>query len=338
MSGVFAHPWKGGLFADPEIADALSPEAELAAMLRVEAAHARPLGSEPAAIAIEAVRVMPQDLRAGMGSDGVPVPALVRALKEQILPDLHPFVHKGLTSQDVVDTAQALLLSNVNALFERRISNLEMAFSDLIEREGSALLMGRTRMQAALAITVADRVETWRMPLDGLLTRLNGIAPMLTVLSAGGPVGLGLPKAHCQTMGQALGLSVPVKAPHAMRQALADYASWLSLVTGSLGKMGQDVALMAQQGIDELSLKDGGGSSAMPHKQNPVLAELLVTLAHFNATQVSAMHQALVHEQERSGAAWSLEWMILPQMVQATGRALTAARTLLDSIDRIGSS
>ena len=74
----------------------------------------------------------------------------------------------------------------------------------------------------------------------------------------------------------------------------------------------------------------------MPHKQNPVLAELLVTLARFNATQVSAMHQALVHEQERSGAAWSLEWMILPQMVQATGRALTAARTLVDSIDRIG--
>ena len=60
----------------------------------------------------------------------------------------------------------------------------------------------------------------------------------------------------------------------------------------------------------------------MPHKQNPVLAELLVALARFNATQVSAMHHALIHEQERSGAAWTLEWMILPAMVERQQTAL----------------
>ena len=337
MSGVFTHPWKGGLFSDPEISDALSPEAELAAMIRVEAAHARALGSEPAAAAIEAARIMPEDLRVGMASDGVPVPVLVRAIKQQVPSDFHPFVHEGLTSQDTVDTAQALLFLNVNKLFRSRLAGLETAFSDLIKRDGSARLMGRTRMQAALAIPVADRVDTWRMPLGEHLTRLNDIAPTLAVLSAGGPVGLGVPRSHCEAMGKELGLSVPGKAPHTMRRALGDYASWLSLVTGSLGKVGQDIALMAQPGIDDLTLKGGGASSAMPHKQNPVLAELLITLARFNATQVSAMHQALVHEQERSGAAWGLEWMVLPQMVQATGRALIAARTLVDSIDRIGS-
>ena len=74
----------------------------------------------------------------------------------------------------------------------------------------------------------------------------------------------------------------------------------------------------------------------MAHKQNPVLAELLVTLARFNAGQLALMHQALIHEQERSGAAWALEWMVLPQMAQATGRALTAAITLAGQIRRIG--
>ena len=93
---------------------------------------------------------------------------------------------------------------------------------------------------------------------------------------------------------------------------------------------------MSQQGIDEVELSGGGGSSAMPHKQNPVLAELLVTLARFNATQVPAMHDAMVHEQERSGAAWSLEWMILPQMAQATARSLTAGNEICQSISRIG--
>ncbi len=79
---------------------------------------------------------------------------------------------------------------------------------------------------------------------------------------------------------------------HSQRDRIAELASWLSLVTGSLGKFGQDVALMAQAG-DEIKLSGGGGSSAMPHKQNPVAAELLVTLARFNAVQLSGIHQAL---------------------------------------------
>ena len=117
--------------------------------------------------------------------------------------------------------------------------------------------------------------------------------------------------------------------------ALADFAGWLSLVTGSLGKFGQDVALMAQAG-DEIELSGGGGSSAMPHKQNPVEAEVLVTLARFNAAQLSGMHQALVHEQERSGAAWTLEWLILPQMVVATAAALRLAGELAGQIESLG--
>ena len=74
----------------------------------------------------------------------------------------------------------------------------------------------------------------------------------------------------------------------------------------------------------------------MPHKQNPVQAELLVTLARYNATQLSGMHQALVHEQERSGTAWTLEWMILPSMVMASATSLQATSGLLSSITGLG--
>ena len=74
----------------------------------------------------------------------------------------------------------------------------------------------------------------------------------------------------------------------------------------------------------------------MPHKQNPVAAETLVTLARFNAVQVSALHQSMVHEQERSGAAWMLEWLVLPQMVVATGSALLSTERLLDQIQSLG--
>ncbi|TIT74292.1 MAG: 3-carboxy-cis,cis-muconate cycloisomerase, partial [Mesorhizobium sp.] len=102
-----------------------------------------------------------------------------------------------------------------------------------------------------------------------------------------------------------------------------------------LGKFGQDVALTALAGTD-IKLSGRGGSSAMPHKQNPVKAEALVALARFNATQLAGMHQALVHEQERSGAAWTLEWLMLPQMVVATAAALRLAAELAGQIESLG--
>ena len=114
-----------------------------------------------------------------------------------------------------------------------------------------------------------------------------------------------------------------------MHRTGPEFAGWLSLVTGSLGKIGQDIALLAQMGA--IVLAGGGKSSAMPHKSNPVPAEALVALARFNATQLSGIHHAVVHEQERSGAAWTLEWMILPQMIVATAASLSRAAALLDA-------
>jgi 3-carboxy-cis,cis-muconate cycloisomerase len=103
-------------------------------------------------------------------------------------------------------------------------------------------------------------------------------------------------------------------------------------VSGSLGKIGQDLALMAQNEVAELSLENGGRSSAMPHKRNPIHAEILVTLARFNAGQNALIHQAMVHEGERSGAAWTLEWLVLPQMMAATTASLSLGRTCLESV------
>ena len=109
---------------------------------------------------------------------------------------------------------------------------------------------------------------------------------------------------------------------------IAEFAGWLSLVTASLGKLGQDIALAALTG-GTVKLAGGGGSSAMPHKQNPVKAEILEALARFNAAQVAAMHQAAIHPLERSGAAWTLEWLVLPQMIVATAAALRLAAALV---------
>jgi 3-carboxy-cis,cis-muconate cycloisomerase len=332
MTSVFEHPWLGTLFGDLEISAHLSAETQLVHMVRIEAAHSRVLGNEGAALAVESAAVAPQDLRAGSAVDGLPVPELVRRLKGQIPQELHADIHQGLTSQDVIDTAFVLSLVDILKIFVTRLGTLQSAMAQLDKDHGSAHLMGRTRMQAALPITVSDRLSSWSLPLADHLIRLHEISPRLLRMQCGGPVGLSLGNA----LAARLGLVAPARSWHTMRDGFGELASWLSLVSGSVGKMGVDISLMAQQGIDEISLVGGGSSSAMPHKQNPILAELLVTLARYNAIQVSGMHQAMVHEQERSGAAWVLEWMILPNMLHATARSLTAGCELIEQIEKIG--
>ena len=292
-----------------------------------------------AAEAIMKARIDITSLANATFRDGLPIPDFVRQLRAQAGGN-EAAIHTGATSQDVLDTALSLTLKNLSGVLTDRLRKLNNSLAELASQKGDEPLMGRTRMQAALPITVADRVQSWRRPLMDHIAGLDALRSRVARLQLGGAVGT------CEAFGEdadriathissALGLT-PVPVWQSDRTGVAEYAGRLSLVTGSLGKFGQDIALMAQQGIDEVKLAGGGGSSAMPHKSNPILAELLVTLARFNAAQIAGLHQALVHEQERSGAAWMLEWMILPQMAVATGRALDAAQKLCTTIVHVG--
>ena len=352
MTDVFTHPWLGGLFGDPETETMLSADTMLGNMVAVEAAYTRALGevgvldrmvAEETVAHLLRFAANIEDLRQGTASDGVVVPALVRALRTDLPEQCHMALHSGLTSQDVIDTATVMTLKPICDLFSNRIETLIETLENLEKTYGRNPLMGRTRMQAALPITVADRIGIWLRPFVDHQDRLRQQEDRLLGLQLGGAVGTRGAIGKYATeiaarMAQELGLSNPEACWHTDRGRFADFVNWLSLLTGSLGKMGQDITLMAQQGVDEIRLRNGGSSSAMPHKQNPIQAELLITLARFNATQLSGMHHALIHEQERSGAAWSLEWMILPQVIQTAGLALVTSNMLLEQIEIIGSA
>lgn len=346
----FEHPFLSGLFADPELAAYFSAPAEIAAMVRFETAlaavqaEAGVIPDEAAAAIAELEESFRPDLAllaAGTGRDGVVAPDLVAQMRAALPEAARTHLHVGATSQDVIDTGLVLRLVPVLGVFEARLAEAIETLSRLAERFGDRQLMGRTRMQDALPITAADRLADWRLPLERHLARLGQLRPRLLVVQYGGAVGT------LEKLGEAgpdlverlaarLGLGAPQKAWHSQRDGIAEFASWLALVAGSLGKIGQDVALLAQNADPQIALSGGGGSSAMPHKSNPVAAEVLVALARHNATLSGGMAQALVHEQERSGAAWTLEWLILPQMVLTAGSALLVARRLLGSVVSIG--
>lgn len=344
----FEHPFLSGLFGDAELSDILSEKVDIAAMVRFEIALAQAqamAGVITAGDADTILRGLSQfdvdmaALREGVARDGVVVPEFVRQLRHAVGGTAASKVHFGATSQDVIDTSLMLRLKDATQTLTRRLTKIVSRMQDIASRDGSNRLMGYTRMQPAIAITVQDRVTSWTAPLqrdvmrieqfssEGFAVQFGGAVGTLEKLGEHGPIVR-------KELARILGLQ-DRQQWHSQRDRIVEFGTILSLITGSLGKFGQDMALLAQMG-EAIKLSGGGGSSAMPHKQNPVAAETLVMLARFNATQISGLHHAMVHEQERSGGAWMLEWLILPQMVLATGASLLIADRLLGQIDRIG--
>lgn len=339
-----------GLFGDPELAGWLSEDADIKAMLRFEAALAEAQAEHglipaDAASAISALCAdfapdMDQ-LRKGVAQDGVIIPNFVKQLRAALPEHAAKHVHFGATSQDAIDTGLVLRLAPIADILQTRLQKLGETLTALEAKFGTNKLMGRTRMQDALEISVADRIRDWAAPFARDLDRLDQLRSRLLVLQLGGAVGT-LEKfgpqssAIVASVACRLGLKTTEKSWHNQRDSIVEFAGWMALVAGSAGKLGQDVALLAQNARGEVKLAGGGGSSAMPHKSNPVAAEVLVSLARYVAGGSGAMAQTMVHEQERSGAAWTLEWLVLPEMIVATGSALLLCQRLLDSVESLG--
>lgn len=350
MTNCFARTtlW-GDLFRDEAVAHAFSAESFAATMVRVELSWTVALaktGIVPEAVADRCAARLQEfacdfaALGSGSARDGLPVVELVRQMRLACEENAAEAIHRGATSQDIVDTAMVLTCLDLLELFRGRLLGVLKALDDLHAVHGQHRLMARTRMQAALPIPVAARIDAWRAPLAVHLEATDALSRTLSYVQFGGPVGL---RTDPDDRGDAvarhaaleLGLSFgPVW--HTDRSRFVTLGHWLTLVSGSLAKIAQDLCLMSQQGIDEVRFAGLGTSSAMPHKQNPVRAELVVALARLVAGQQAVLSQAMIHEQERSGAAWALEWLTLPAMFEATGAALNTTGGLLTQITFLG--
>lgn len=349
MTSFATHPWLNALLGDPEVYAELNGPALLERMRRVETAHARAMGAigalpaaraEEAAQRIQNAEIDVDMLNTATAKDGVAVPGLVAQFRAGAPEDLAAVMHRGLTSQDVHDTALVLAVLAVLEIFETRLDALGDGFTRLGEAHGHRDMTGFTRMQPALPISVSHRIDAWDGPLRHLNRNLALLKDRLAVIQVGGPVGDRVPRGVALTdlaahMARDLNLRDPGQAWHTDRAPIADLGHWLARVCGALGKFGQDVAQMAALG-GEIDLRTGGASSSMPHKSNPVPAEVLEALARYASVQQGGLLQALVHGQERSGAAWMLEWLILPDLLETTGRALLTAIQLAGQIERLG--
>lgn len=328
------------LFGDEATAALFTDSAEIRAMLLVEGALARVQGRlglipETAAAAIDRasreVQIDPAALGPEAAVNGVPVPGLVAAFRKAMqAPEHAQYLHWGATSQDIVDTALTLRLRRVTQDWDARLGRLIAALGALAGAHADLPMAARTYGQAATPTGFGAVVAGWGWPLIHHRARLAEVAARLATVSLGGAAGtlsaMGEDgPAVRAALAEALDLADPGHSWHAERDRMGELAAWMTGLTASLGKMGEDLILLTQSGIGEVRLARAGGSSTMPQKQNPVGPSVLVALARQVGALSAAMQGASLHRQQRDGAAWFVEWLTLPQLCISTGRSIGLA-------------
>ena len=337
----------GDLFNDAEIADLFSDSAEIRALLIVEGELARAQGDlglipRESAAAIHRASLNVQIDAAGLapetGQNAVVVPALIKAFRAAMqAPEHAQYVHWGATSQDIIDTGLILRLQKALTIYQDRLTTLAKALGHLAQTHADLPMAARTWGQTATITSFGAVIASWGAPLLRHLDRLHELKPRLLQLSLSGAAGtlsvMGRAGPQVRAdLARALNLNNAPQSWHATRDNMAELSAWMTLLTGSLGKMAEDMILLAQSGIEEISLTTSGGSSTMPQKSNPVLASLIAALARHASALNATMQGAMIHRQQRDGVAWLAEWLSLPQICIATGRALAAANSLATEI------
>ena len=340
MSALF-----DGTFARGGAAGAVSDAAWFRALLDAEAALARAaarVGLVPttAADAVTAACGDPGRLDlatvvAKAADAGNPVPPLVRVLQDAVGERDAVAVHVGATSQDVLDTALVLLARNAIAAIDADLVAAADAAARLAAQHRDDVVMGRTLMQQALPTTFGLKAAGWLAGLDGARLRLAEVVASLPVqyggaagtLAASGGSGVALRTAFAAELGLA---DTPVPW-HTVRLPIADLAGALGATAGVVATVAVDVVLMAQTEVAEVSEGGSrGGSSAMPHKHNPVAAISARACARRAPGLVATLLGAMEQEHERAAGAWHTEWPTMTTLLTTVG---SAAAWLAESLD-----
>jgi len=333
------------LYSDDEIAGRLADDALVAGMIRFERMLARVQGhlsvipsgaAEVIDARLDGLQVAPETLGAGTASAGVPVPALVARLRAEVGGDAASWIHWGPTSQDVVDTATMLQARDCLELLKGRLSRLLDTLEEQSQRHRELVMAGRTRTQISTPITLGYRIAQWAHPLVDAEAAMPELLRTVLRLQFGGASGISgaiAPdgSAVSGALARELGLH-DGPSWHLNRTPILALGAWLQQVSSGLAKMAGDLILLGRSDIGEVRCGTGGGSSTMPQKSNPIQAEAIVTLERIAATAQSGLAAAAAPAEERDGARWPLEWMMLPQMLIATGAALRHAQALAETL------
>ncbi len=339
----------GPTFTTNAMAEAVSDRAWVQAMLDVEAALASAeeragiIPSGTAAIIAACCSADRFDISAlgrAAAEAGNPVIPLVAALNRAVPPEAAGRVHWGATSQDILDTAMVLLARRALELVLADLDAIATACARLSQEHRQTVMLGRTFLQPAVPITFGLKAAGWLVAVldarrrlaelraSGLAVQLGGAAGTLASLGADGPKVIRL-------IAEELALAEPVVPWHSARGRIAEVGAALGVTCGVMGKIARDVALLMQAEVGEAAEPTApgrGGSSSMPHKQNPVAAmavEAGVRRAH---ALVGVLLGAMLQEHERAVGGWHAEWETVGELFRLSAGAVARVRDVVDRL------
>ncbi|MGW7498533.1 3-carboxy-cis,cis-muconate cycloisomerase, partial [Streptomyces luteogriseus] len=282
------------------------------------------------------VRSLAERARTG----GNPVIPLVADLTKAVGDPHGPYVHRGATSQDIMDTAMMLVAARTLDPVLADLGRTEQALSRLAAEHRDTAMPGRTLTQHAVPTTFGLKAAGWRsLVLDArervravresLPAQLGGAAGTLAAFEAYGasdPAGL------LEAYARELGLRAPDLPWHTLRTPIGDLAGCLAFAAGALGKLAVDVLTLSRTEIAEVVEGSGGGSSAMPHKSNPVRSTLIASAARRAPQLAATLYGSMAAEDERPAGAWHAEWEPLRDLLRLVGGAARDAAELAEGL------
>ncbi|MFF4523265.1 3-carboxy-cis,cis-muconate cycloisomerase [Streptomyces bluensis] len=326
-----------------------SDTAYLRALLDAEAALTRAqaaLGLAPreAATAVSSAAVTERfdlrDIAARARAGGNPVIPLVADLTKAVGAEYGPYVHRGATSQDIMDTATMLVAVRTLDPVLADLERTQRALARLAAEHRDTAMPGRTLTQHAVPTTFGLKAAGWRSLVldardrlttvrDGLPAQLGGAAG---TLAAFGAYGASDTRALVAAYAGELRLAEPLLPWHTLRTPVADLAGALAFTAGALGKAAVDVLTLARTEIAEVSEGGGGGSSAMPHKANPVRSTLIAAAARRAPQLAATLYGSLAAQDERPAGAWHAEWEPLRDLLRLVAGAAGNAAELMEGL------
>jgi 3-carboxy-cis,cis-muconate cycloisomerase len=315
----------------------------VAALLEVEAALARATagaGLIPAAAGAEiaavcrGLDVAVAELSAEAAASGNPVVPLVARLRRAVAESAREFVHKGATSQDILDTAAMLVASRALEPLLTDLRGAADAAAGLARAYRDAPMAARTLLRRAVPTTFGLKAAGWMVALDESADRLAAVRQTRLAVQYGGAAGTraglsGQGARIARAMAGDLGLAEAVLPWHTDRGRIAELAGALGAAAGTAGKVARDITLLAQDEVAEAHEGAPGGSSAMAHKQNAVASVSALGAALRAPGLVATLYAAMVQEHERAAGAWHAEWLALRDLLVVTGSAVAWIREAL---------
>ena len=259
---------------------------------------------------------------------GTPVLGLLDALESRLPEGVSQHLHRGLTTQDVVDTATMVLAQHALDHLCDSAQEAARSLRAIIDRSGDVATQARSFLQPADVTTVGFRTARWLNQLDQVRSRIGSIR---LPVQLGGLIGDRMGITADVVDAVAANLKLESRLPwHTDRAPMIGVVTYVSDFARWADKVGGDIAQLVQLG--EITTR-AGGSSAAAGKRNPIDAMRATAAAEACLGIATVITHAKAHELERGFGSWHAEWFALPLIFQTAAASLEAIGAALASLE-----